>query len=66
MYSKQHTVLITNILMTSHFVDCQIYDILYNLSIDSSHFILYTQCNLFPFYVCTVVTRKGRVSLALP
>ena len=41
MYSKQKTVLITNILMTSHLVDFQIYNTLYNQSIDNSRLELY-------------------------
>ena len=44
MYSKHHTVIITNILMTSHLIECQIYDIVYNLSI--RHYP--------PYIVCTV------------
>ena len=51
--------------MTSHFIDCQIYDIQCNLSLSNSHLIQYGQCNLFPLYVCTVLVRKGKVSVAL-
>ena len=56
-FNKHHYVLNINILMTNYLVDHQSYEILYNISLDNSHF---DRHGLFPSYICTVVTRKGR------